>query len=204
MKIKISMRIGFLVGMVAIIFLSAAVPMPSSGNFADTKDKFDLVEFKVVNRSSSMAYLWLDGPTFYYFVVKPGETKSYTVMRGEYSKDVKYCGASDSSTIDLTRQTTLVMPVCGANTRHTPSSPNVVDITNTLKIVKVTVTNDASTQVLAILTGPSTYVFLLDRGVSKDYTIAKGDYNVQYFACSASTEKEWSAYFNSVLKLKCP
>ena len=125
-------------------------------------------------------------------------------MRGEYFKDVSYCGARDSSIIDLSRHIRLVMPVCGANSRQSPSSPHVVNITNTIKIVKVTLTNEADSKVLAILTGPSTYVFSLDKEVSKDYTIAKGDYEVQYFACGAYSVKEFSAYHKSVLKFKCP
>jgi hypothetical protein len=157
-----------------------------------------------VNQSSGYVYLWLNGPSFYYLAVKPGETKTYTVMRGEYFKDVSYCGARDSSIIDLTKYTKLLMPMCGANTRQSPSSPHVVNITNTIKIVKVTVKNEADSRVLAILTGPSTYVFSLDKEDSKDYTIAKGDYEVEYYACGKYGVREFSAFFNSVLKLKCP
>jgi hypothetical protein len=173
-------------------------------SLASTSEKSDLVALKVENDSTSYAYLWLDGPSFYYFVVKPGETKTFTVMRGEYFKDVSYCGARDSSIIDITRQTKLIMPVCGANTRQLLSSPHIVNITNTLKIVKVTVKNESESRVLAILTGPSTYVFSLDKDVSKDYTIAKGDYEVQYFACGRYGVREFSAYYKSVLKIKCP
>jgi hypothetical protein len=199
-----TIRYSIIASLVVLVFLTAAVPYPNSSSLALISEKSDLVPLKIQNNSSGMAYIWLDGPAFYYFAIKPGETKTYTVMRGEYSKDVRYCGAFDSSDFDLTRHTRLVMPVCGANTRQSPSSPHVVDITNTLKIVKVTLTNEANSSVLAILTGPSTYVFLLNKDESKDYTIAKGDYEVQYFACGASAEKEWSAYFQGILKFKCP
>ena len=106
--------------------------------------------------------------------------------------------------IDLTKHTKLIMPVCGANTRQLPNSPHVIDITNTLKIVKVTLKNEAESNVLAILTGPSTYVFSLDKEASKDYTIAKGDYKVQYYACGKYGVREFSAFHNGILKLKCP
>lgn len=202
-KIK-SKRIPILISLAILVFLSAAIPLPNSFAFTALNEKSDLVALKIQNDSSSNAYLWLEGPTFYYFVVRPGETKTYTVKRGEYFKDVSYCGATDSSIVDLSRHTKLVMPVCGANARQTPSSPHVVNITNTIKIVKVTLTNEADSKVLAILTGPSTYVFSLDKDASKDYTIAKGDYEVQYFACGAYSVKEWSAYHQSLLKFKCP
>jgi len=204
MEKKRSKRIPIFISLIILVFLSAAIPLPNSAAIASAKEKSDLVALKIQNDSSSTAYLWLDGPTFYYFVVKAGETKTYTVLRGEYFKDVSYCGARDSSIVDLSRHTKLLMPVCGANSRQSPSSPHVVNITNTIKIVKVTLTNEADSRVLAILTGPSTYVFTLDKDASKDYTIAKGDYEVQYFACGAYSEKEWSAYHKSVLKFKCP
>jgi hypothetical protein len=204
MNRKRSLRGLILVNLLILVLMSAAVPLPNSVNFASTSEKSDLVALKVENDSTSYAYLWLDGPAFYYLVVKPGETKTFTVKRGEYEKEVSYCGAKDSSTIDLTRHTKLIMPVCGANTRQLSSSPHVVNITNTIKIVKVTVTNDSESKVLAILTGPSTYVFSLAKEESKDYTIAKGDYEVQYFACGKYGVREFSAFHNSVLKLKCP
>lgn len=201
---KRSLRGLILANILILVLMSAAVPLPNSVSLASTSEKSDLVALKVENDSTSYAYLWLDGPSFYYLVVKPGETKTFTVMRGEYFKDVSYCGARDSSIIDITKQTRLIMPVCGANTRQLSSSPHIINITNTIKIVKVTVTNDSESRVLAILTGPSTYVFSLDKDVSKDYTIAKGDYEVQYYACGKYGVREFSAYHNGVLKLKCP
>jgi len=201
---KKSMRMLIVVNLLILVMLTAAVPLPESSSATSTGDKSDLVALRVVNQSTGYVYLWLDGPAFYYLVVKPDETQTFTVRRGEYSKEVSYCGARDSSTIDLTKHTKLVMPVCGANTRQIPSSPHVVDITNTIKIVKVTVKNDSDSRVLAILTGPSTYVFSLNKEDSKDYTIAKGDYEVRYYACGKYGVREFSAFYNGVLKLKCP
>jgi hypothetical protein len=199
-----SQRIPILISLVVLILLSAAVPFPKSAALSSMNEKSDLVALKIQNESSGYAYVWLDGPAFYYFAVKPGETQTYTVQRGEYSKEISYCGARESSNIDLSRHTKLVMPVCGANARQSPTSPHVVDVTNTLKIVKVTLENEADSRVLAILTGPSTYVFSLDKDATKEYTIAKGDYEVQYFACGAFSVKEWSAYHQGLLKFKCP
>ncbi|UCE00957.1 MAG: hypothetical protein JSV42_09665 [Chloroflexota bacterium] len=193
-----------LASLMLFILMSAAVPLPNSHSLASLHEKSDLVSLEVKNDSTSYAYLWLDGPSFYYLIIKPGETKTFTVMRGEYFEEVSYCGVRESSIIDLSRHTKLVMPVCGANMRSMPSSPNVINITNTIKIVKVTVENESDSQVLAILTGPATYVFLLNKDESKDYTIAKGDYEVQYFACGKYDVKEFSAYYNSLLKFKCP
>ena len=193
-----------LIGLVIFTLLSAAVPLPASSNFASVNEKSDLVALKVVNDSTSTAYLWLDGPAFYYFVIPPDETRTFTIQRGEYDKDVSYCGARDSSTIELTKHTKLILPVCGANALNEPTSPHVVNITNTLKIVKVTLTNELDSNVFAIFTGPSTYVFTFGRDESKDYTIAKGDYEIWYYACGKYGIREFSAFHNRIMKFKCP
>jgi len=204
MNRKRSLRGLILANLLILVLMSAAVPLPKSVSLASTSEKSDLIALKVENDSTSYAYLWLDGPEFYYFVIKPDETKTFTIRRGEYDKEVSYCGAKDSSTIDLTKHTRLIMPVCGANKRGESSSPHIVNITNTIKIVKVTVKNETGTRVLAILTGPSTYVFSLAKDEYRDYTIAKGDYDVQYYACGKVGIREFSAFHNGGLKLKCP
>ena len=193
-----------MISLTIFILLTAAVQLPGSSNIASVNEKSDLVALKVENDSTSTAYLWLDGPSFYYFVIKPGETRTFTVERGEYDKEVSYCGARDTSTIDLTKHTKLLLPVCGANALNPPTSPHVVNITNTLKIVKVTLTNELDSNVFSIFTGPSTYVFTFGRDESKDYTIANGDYTIQYWACGKYGIREFTAYHNIVMKFKCP
>jgi len=190
--------------MLVIIFTSAAIPLPNASNNATSAGKSDVDGLKVVNNSSGYVYLWLNGPTFYYFAVKPEETKTFTVMRDEYSLDVSYCGARSSSIVDLSVHTALIMPVCGGRATQAAKSPHVVDVTETIKIVPVTVINEANTKVLAILTGPSTYVFSLQKDEEKDYTIAKGEYNVQYFACGKVGQRTFHANKGSKLKLTCP
>ena len=204
MNRKRSLRGLILANLLILVLMSAAVPLPKSVSFASTSEKSDLIALKVENDSTSYAYLWLDGPEFYYLVVKPDETKTFTVKRGEYDKEVSYCGAKDSSTIDLTKHTRLIMPVCGANTRQESSSPHIINITNTIKIVKVTLKNDTTTSVLAIFTGPSTYVFSLTKEEEKDYTIARGNYEVQYYACGKDRIRKFFAFHNRVLKFECP
>lgn len=189
----------------SILILSFALaPMQSRAVFAATGEKTGPVGLTVENRSSGYVYLWLEGPSFYYLVVKPGETKVYTVMRGEYFQTVRACGDTASSIVDVSKQTRMIMPVCGANAKQAGTSPYVVDLSKVIKIVKVTVKNEADTRMLAILTGPSTYVFTLNKGESRDYTIAKGEYTVQYFACGWYGYKNFTAYHGSSLEISCP
>lgn len=187
-----------------VVFTSAAIPLPNASIHAAPTGKSDLVAFTVINDSSGYVYLWLDGPTFYYMAVKSGEIKTFTVMRGEYFQDVYYCGATTSSIVDLTIQTKLILPVCGGRATQAAKSPHVIDVTETIRIVPVTVENEAESRVLAILTGPSTYVFSLQVDEAKDYTIAKGEYKVQYYACGKYGERKFFANKGSTLTLTCP
>jgi hypothetical protein len=167
-------------------------------------EKSELVALTIENRSSGIVYLWLDGVAFYYFAIDPGETIMYTVARGEYYQKVRACGDTAESIVDITKRTRMIMPVCGGHAGQAATSPYVVDLSEIIKIVKVTVENDSETRLLAILTGPATYVFLIDEGDSKDYTIAKGDYSVQYYACGTVGYKDYYAYHGSKLSLSCP
>lgn len=194
----------FLAILLMLVVSFGVAPIQGRSAFAAAGEKTGPVGLTVENRSSSYVYLWLEGPSFYYLVVKPGETKIFTVMRGEYFQTVRACGDTASSIVDLSKQTRMIMPVCGANAKQAGTSPYVVDLSKVIKIVKVTVKNESDTRMLAILTGPSTYVFTLDKGESRDYTIAKGEYTVQYFACGWYGYKNFTAYHGSSLEISCP
>lgn len=194
---------GILIGILAILVVSAAMPLPPSYLKAPAAAPSDVVRLTVINKSSGPIYMWLNGPTFYYFVVGADDEAAYTIERGVYAQSVLACGDYATQTVDLTKQTTMIMPVCGGNA-NAAAAGGAMDLSKLIKIVRVTVQNDASTQLLAILTGPATYVFLLDVDESNVYTIARGDYTVQYWACGRYAVKDWSAYSGSQLKLSCP
>lgn len=204
MKQTFAVRIALVLGILTWLFTTAAIPTPTRALDASMADKTELVTLTIENRSSGMVYLWLDGVAFYYFAIDPGETIVYTVVRGEYYQKVKACGDTAESIVDLTKRTRMIMPVCGGHASQAATSPYVVDLSEIIKIVKVTVENDSESRLLAILTGPATYVFLIDEGDSRDYTIAKGDYTVQYFACGSVGYKDIYAYHGSKISLSCP
>jgi hypothetical protein len=204
MKQKKTIYLILILGILIGITSSAAAPSPKGTTGYALTAKSELVALTVENRSSGTMYLWLDGVAFYYLTVEPEETKIFTVERGEYYQKVKACGDTAESIVDITKRTRMIMPICGGNANQAATSPYVVDISEIIKIVKFTLENDSDTRLLAIMTGPSTYVFLIEEGESKDYTIAKGDYTIQYFACGLVGYKDYYAYHGSKLSLSCP
>ena len=76
---KNSLRVLILVNLLIMLLVTAAVPLPKSTSFDASNEKSDMVALRVDNHSTSIAYLWLDGPAFYYLVVNPGESKTSTV-----------------------------------------------------------------------------------------------------------------------------
>lgn len=195
-----SLQILVAISLIATILLAAAAPLPVTS----VQAKSELVRLTLVNRTSSPIFLRLEGPAFYFLRVNADETEVYTVQRGSYTSSFTACGVTKKETLDMTSQKKLIMPVCGGRAHGAQSSPSKVDLSEQIKIVPFTIENDADTQVLAIMTGAATYVFLLDKDESKDYTIAKGDYDVKIFACRAVTTIEFSSYKDSKLVLRCP
>lgn len=205
MKNKISWRLLVPLLLIASIFTIAAAPATLQVPLVSSYSGMDLVRLVVVNKTTKTLYLKLDGPYFYYLSVMGGESGLFTVKRGVYSSTVYACGASSSDTIDLTRQKTLIMPICGGNARTAAkTSAQNIDLSTQLKIVPFTLINNSTSRVLAIFTGASTYVFTLEKGESKDYTIARGEYTVRYYACGSSKTINFESYKGSKLNLKCP
>ena len=180
--------------------LALALVAPAQTAYA----RSELVRLTVDNRTNGTLFLRLEGPAFYFLRVPSGESEVFTVQRGLYTETVTACGVATKSTLDMSTQQKLVLPVCGGSARETAKAPGITDLSTLVKVVKVSVINEASTQVLAILTGPETYVFLINKDVTKQYTVAKGDYKVSTYACSSVGTKDWMSYKNAKLVLKCP
>jgi hypothetical protein len=204
MKRKDVIHTTLILGILFAVISTAAIPGVGSARNLAVGGKSELIALTVENRSSGLMYLWLDGPAFYYLVLQPETTQIYTVERGEYYQKVRACGDTVESIVDITKRTRMIMPVCGSHANQAATSPYAVDLSDLIKIVKVTIENESDTRLLAILTGPSTYVFTFEEGDSKDYTIAKGDYTIQYFACGTVGYKDVYFFHGKELTLTCP
>jgi hypothetical protein len=205
MKMKTSLRFVMLLGLASIILLTAAVPFPGKGVSFATIDPADLVRLTVENRTTNYMYMWLNGPQVYYFVIKPESTAYFTIEPGSYRQTVRACGDTASKSVVIKTHTRMIMPMCGANAKNaTETGSAVYDLSNLIKIVRVTVVNESTTNLFTILTGPATYVFTIYKDNKNIYTIAKGKYQVRYWACGEYATKTWTAYADAKLKLDCP
>jgi hypothetical protein len=195
------LRLFILIGVVAALVTTAAAPSPIRGIVAA---KSDLVRLTVENRSSGSLYVWLTGPQVYYFEVKADESEIFAIARGEYDYKFRACGDTVTGELDMSIQRKLVMPVCGGRATSETNAAGTVDISEQIKIVKVSFENESDSRALLIMTGPTTYVFLFEDDEEKDYTIAKGDYSVQVFACGRYETRNFSAYKGRTLVIECP
>ena len=205
MNVKTSLRFALLLGLASIILLTAAVPFPGRGVSFATAEPEDLVRLTVENRTTNYMYMWLSGPQFYYFVIKPESTSYFTIESGSYRQTVRACGDTASKSVVIKTHTRMIMPMCGANAKNaTGTGAAVYDLSTLIKIVRVTVVNESDTNLVAILTGPATYVFTVYEDDENVYTIAKGKYQVRYWACGEYATRTWTAYSDARLKLECP
>jgi hypothetical protein len=194
------LRSVFLVGvLLALVVVSA---MPLSGRALAARP--DVVRFTVENKSSGPLYVWLTGTAFYYLSVGAEKTGVFTVNRGEYDYRFRACGDTVTGTLDLTTQRRIVMPVCGGRAISEAREPSTFDISTQIKIVKIHFENDTSSNLWAIMTGPTTYVFTFKPGEEKDFTIAKGDYSVKVYACGRVGTRNFTAFKGKELIFSCP
>jgi len=176
--------------------LIAAVPMGES----------DLVGLKVENNTSDYVTFQLNGPRFYYLMVPPYTTTTFTIERGDYTSQKFYsCSTFVNTTIDFTKKVTIIVPKCGEKAYNTPKelNPNI-DGGKLVKIVKVTFENPYDYDLLVILKGPAEHVFLIEAGNSEDYTIAQGTYQVTQYGCSYLKTFDFYPYANKIKELSCP
>jgi hypothetical protein len=205
MKLKTSLRFMVMLGLASIILLTAAVPLPGRGVSSATLESEKLVRLTIENRTTGYMYMWLSGPQFYYFVIKPESTSYFTIEPGTYRQTVKACGDTASKSVSIKTHTRMIMPICGANANNAvQTGAAVYDLSDLIKIVKVTIVNESKTNLVAILTGPATYVFTVYEDDENVYTIAKGKYQVRYWACGEYATRTWTAYSDAKLKLECP
>jgi len=202
MKKHRSLQIVVLFGIIATLLLTAAAPLPAQ--FVSAANQ-DLIRLTIKNKNSSPVSMKLEGPGYYYFSVQAESTAVFTVERGAYTSTIYACGATTrDNDIDLSRQKTLVMPICGGNAGPTAQKVTKVDLSQFVKVVPVTLENDSNTNMIMILTGPSTYVFSFKKGESKDYTIVRGEYDLKYYACGTYKTRTWYVHKGSELTLECP
>lgn len=195
MKKVWSLRTIVILSLVAVFLFSAAAPVQA---------RTELVRLTLVNRTSGNIYLSLKGPALYYLSVGAEESQVFTVKRGTYTSSITACGVTSTDSLDMTSQKKLIMPICGGRAHGAHGAATKVDLSEQITIVPFTIINSSDTQLLAVLTGAGTYAFLLARDEERDYTIAKGDYDVKIYACGAITTIEFSSYKNSKLDLRCP
>jgi hypothetical protein len=149
-------------------------------------------------------YLRLTGSSFYYLSVEDETRTNFTIERGEYDYSLTACGATTTGTLDLSNNKTLVMPICGGNAGASSKDSDKVDLSVEHKLVRVSVENETSGRALVILTGPTTYVFSLDKDKTYTYTVVRGEYDVQYYACGRYATRTWTAQKDHKLIIDCP
>ena len=162
------------------------------------------VTLKIDNRATSGISIYLEGTYRYYLQIAGKSTQSFTINQGSYNYTIKGCGMTAKSKVNLSGDTLMINPVCGGNVRSIPKVGSKINLGAVLKVVPVTVSSKLDYKTYVVLTGPSTYVFTLGPGQNLDVTIAKGTFNVRYYACGVFINREFTANKNSTLYLRCP
>ena len=199
-----SLRILVLLSLLGSMLLSAAAPMPAASPAASAQTEPDHIRLKINNRSSSSVFFRLEGPATYALRVQDDTVETFAVRKGSYTYWVTGCGFTTKGSLELTTHKTVVVPVCGGNAGRAAHIGNKLDLSNQLKVVKVTLKNETNTNALVILTGPGSYVFRFNKEEKAVYTLARGQYTAQIFACGTVFNRKLQADKGSTWELTCP
>ena len=188
----------FLVTLTAIL---VAVAIPQDYVFAQE----EVVRLTIINYSDRDIWLKLEGPkSVYNLHVGPGQTKAYTPLQGEYYYIYYACGTWVKGTLDMRSQKVFEVPNCGFELVTHPNHPRYLDGGEILKLVNVTFENETGAYALAILNGPSVFVFSFNVGQEREFTIPKGDYRMTVYGCGGHYNTSFFANFFNVKELVCP
>lgn len=176
-----NMKKWLLVSLVLALFLSSAGVMAEPAGKKVEEDQ--PVRVTIENNSDKDAYLKFTGPHHYYFTVGPHSKVVYTPLSGTYDYLIIACGIHyKEGKVNLNQHTTYEIAACGVNA-FGPNTQKGVDVNRELKIIPMTFTGKAFGTMVLVLTGPSTYVISLPKGVDKDVTIRKGWYDYKLYGC---------------------
>ena len=192
----------------ATVMLTAFVPQQAV-QAKDDPPKSELVRFTFINKSDQIASLRLYGiyghSDFYYFLVMPGEAKTFTPVRGEYRSSFYSCGLYVNDEMDLSKQYTLIVPKCGTVANNGNKPPvHLIDGGKIIKLVRVDFVNTTDAYMKVILEGPQTYVFSFNKDQEKSYTISKGDYDYTVYGCGGTFYGTFYAFHGKEFEFKCP
>jgi hypothetical protein len=165
----------------------------------------ELVSLTINNKSNDYVTFKLQGPAFYYLMVKPDTSTTYTIKRGEYTQKFYSCGAFVETSLDLTKKQSIYVPPCGEKAFSVDkANSNKVDAGQLIKLVKVNFENDTNHNLVLLLTGSRQYVFFIRSGEEVSYTISKEDYKVTQWGCPSVKHFTYYTYANKETTLTCP
>ena len=199
MKKISSLIVGGLLVLILLTAAAPATPWQATPNAAAPA----LIRLTIDNRDPGLLSLRLINDSAVYNLKVPGHTRStFTIKPGSYSYKLSGCGISMYGTTILTMNTIMVNPVCGGSA-HIATKTGKIDLSKLLKVARIEIVNELGVKVQLYFKGPTEYVLTLPKNADKEYTLAKGVYKVQYYACGQFINRKFEAYPGNVLTLSC-
>lgn len=176
-------------GLAAMLFTTAAA---------------DLARLTIENQSDQSVYLWLQSDANYYYVeTAAATTQVWTPEKDVYAYRMIACGANIYGELDLTRVQYYIVPPCGSKA-GAEEHDTKTDVARLIRLVRITVVNETGGRVILALHGPDGYVFGLETGESKEYTIPRGEYTYTAYGCGTVFEGSLFATAHAKIVVRCP
>lgn len=174
----------------------------SNNHMVNLDSSFRPMPFTIANGNPKTVYVTLKGPKTYNFRVGGNTTSVYSVTNGKYTYTLSACETSVGGKIDLTKYQVMNIPVCGASASGSADEHQVyISFSN---IVRANFTNHTSTGLAVLLKGPRGYSLYLPVGTTKTFSILRGNYSYEYFACGKTFKGKFEATNKTQIDLSCP
>ena len=174
----------------------------SNNHMVKLDPSFRPMPFTITNGNPKTVYVTLKGPKTYNFRVAGNTTSVYSVTNGEYTYTLSACEISVVGKIDLTKYQVMNIPVCGASASGSADEHQVyISLSD---IVRVGFANHTSTGLAVLLKGPRGYSLYLPGGTTKTFSILRGKYSYEYFACGKTFKGKFEATNKTKVDLSCP
>jgi hypothetical protein len=201
MKKLTPVRLSIFVVVLAIVMVALALP---GENALAGEGKPPNVRFTVINYSQHPFSMNAYGPETYTFEVAPYSKGIWIVPRGTYSFVMTACNHTSTGTLNLNIYQIMHVPVCGGNAGGKGEKHHNIDVSDYLKMVRITIRNKINQPVrLYLRTLDNHYYLNLDPFEKTTLIVPRDRYVYSFLACNELQSGYYNARVAIPLDLKC-
>jgi len=201
MKKVTFIRLSVFIAVLAALVIAVALPADSV-MAGDAKPPN--VRFTIINYSHQPFSINLYGPEQLSYTVAPYSKQVAFVQRGTYSFTMEACKQTSSGSLNLNIYQIMHVPICGGTLKPKGEKDHQVDVSDYIKMVKITIRNKTWESVrLYLRTLDNHYYLNLEPQEVTTLVVPRDRYVYSFVACNDLEAGYYEARVYQPLDLKC-